>query len=69
MKLFEGPIAWRANKQDTVTTSSTEAELLALSQTAKEAIFTSRLFKAVFTSRMFKAMTLQLNEPLIINSD
>jgi len=41
-----GPIAWRANKQDTVTTSSTEAELLALSQTAKEAIFTSRMFKA-----------------------
>src|SRR6266702_8737735 len=35
MKLFGGPIAWRANKQDTVTTSSTEAELLALSQTAK----------------------------------
>ena len=31
MTLFGGPIAWRANKQDTVTTSSTEAELLALS--------------------------------------
>ena len=30
MKLFGGPVAWRANKQDTVTTSSTEAELLAL---------------------------------------
>jgi len=60
MKLFGGPIAWRANKQDTVTTSSTEAELLALSQTAKEAIFISRLFKA---------MTLRLNEPLIINCD
>jgi len=41
-------------------TLSTEAELLALSQTAKEAIFISRLFKA---------MTLQLNEPLIINCD
>jgi len=60
MKLFGGPIAWRANKQDTVTTSSTEAELLALSQTAKEAIFISRLFKA---------MTLRLNEPLVINCD
>ena len=36
--LFGGPIAWRANKQDTVTTLSTEAELLALTQTAKEAI-------------------------------
>ena len=60
MTLFGGPIAWRANKQDTVTTSSTEAELLALSQTAKEAIFLSRLFKA---------MTLRLNEPLVIDCD
>ena len=31
MTLFGGPIAWRANKQDTVTPSSTEVELLALS--------------------------------------
>jgi hypothetical protein len=60
MTLFGGPIAWRANKQDTVTTSSTEAELLALSQTAKEAIFISRLFKA---------MTLRLHEPLVIHCD
>jgi len=60
MTLFGGPIAWRANKQDTVTTSSTEAELLALTQTAKEAIFLSRLFKA---------MTLRLHEPLTIDCD
>jgi len=60
MMLFGGPIAWRANKQDTVTTSSTEAELLALSQTAKEAIILSRLFKA---------MTLRLKEPLVIDCD
>ena len=31
MKLFGGLIGWRANKQATVTTSTTEAELLALS--------------------------------------
>jgi hypothetical protein len=31
MKLFGGMISWRANKQTTVTTSTTEAELLALS--------------------------------------
>ena len=43
IKLFGGLIAWKASKQDTVTTSTTEAELLALSQVAKEAIFTSRL--------------------------
>ena len=45
IKLFGGLIAWRASKQDTVTTSTTEAELLALSQVAKEAIFISRLIK------------------------
>lgn len=43
MKLFGGMIGWRANKQETVTTSTTEAELLALSQAAKEALFVSRL--------------------------
>src|SRR5271170_5132927 len=45
MKLFGGVIGWRANKQATVTTSTTEAELLALSQAAKEAMFISRLVK------------------------
>ncbi len=35
MKLFGGAVALRANKQDTVTILSTEAELLAISQTAK----------------------------------
>ena len=60
MLLFGGPIAWKANKQDTVTTSSTEAELLALSQTTKEAIFISRLLKALM---------LKLNEPLVIECD
>ncbi|RYP87917.1 hypothetical protein DL769_000369 [Monosporascus sp. CRB-8-3] len=45
MKLFGGVIGWRANKQDTVTTSTTEAELLSLTQAAKEALFSSRLIK------------------------
>lgn len=45
IKLFGGLIAWKANKQDTVTTSTTEAELLALSQVAKEALFISRLLR------------------------
>ena len=35
-QLFGGPIDWRCIKQKTVTTSTTEAELLALSYTAKE---------------------------------
>jgi hypothetical protein len=43
MKLFGGLIGWRANKQDTVTTSTTEAELLALAQAAKEGLYMGRL--------------------------
>ncbi|KAF7543720.1 hypothetical protein G7046_g9943 [Stylonectria norvegica] len=43
MKLFGSLIGWRANKQDTVTTSTTEAELLALAQAAKEGLFQQRL--------------------------
>lgn len=42
--LFNGPIAWKSGKQDTITISSTEAELLALTAVAKEAIATLRLF-------------------------
>ena len=45
MKLFGRTIGWRANKQDTVTTLITKAELLALVQAAKEALFVSRLVK------------------------
>ncbi|RYC78724.1 hypothetical protein BFJ63_vAg18401 [Fusarium oxysporum f. sp. narcissi] len=45
MRLFGGTVGWRANKQATVTTSTTEAELLALAQAAKEAMFVSRLIK------------------------
>ena len=41
MKLFGGMIEWRANKQETVTTSTMEAELLVLSQVVKEALFVS----------------------------
>ncbi|KAF6517865.1 hypothetical protein HZS61_008144 [Fusarium oxysporum f. sp. conglutinans] len=47
MRLFGGITSWKANKQDTVTTSTTEAELLALSQAAKEALFASRLLSAM----------------------
>ena len=55
--LFGGPIVWKSGKQPTVTTSSTEAELLGLSTAAKEAIAAVRLFRDV---------RLQLNEDLTI---
>jgi hypothetical protein len=45
MKLFGSVVGWRANKQNTVTTSTTEAELLALSQAAKEGQYVSRLLR------------------------
>lgn len=60
MKLFGDAVAWRANKQDAVTTSSTEAELLAISQTAKETIYLSRLMKT---------LTLHIPEALSVECD
>ncbi|KAI1676067.1 RVT-2 domain containing protein [Pyrenophora tritici-repentis] len=47
MKLFKGPIMWQSSKQKTVTTSTTEAELLSLSHTARETIGLYRLFKQI----------------------
>jgi Reverse transcriptase (RNA-dependent DNA polymerase) len=44
MKLFNGPIVWQSARQKTVTTSTTEAELLALSHTARETVAICRLF-------------------------
>jgi hypothetical protein len=43
MQLFGGIVGWQANKQSTVTTSTTKAELLALSQAACKSEFVSRL--------------------------
>jgi hypothetical protein len=43
IKLFGGLIGWKANKQDTVITSTTEAEFLAFAQAAKETLFVNRL--------------------------
>lgn len=45
--LFDGPIDWKANKQKTVTLSSTEAELLTMSTTGKETIWWTRFFDAI----------------------
>ena len=46
-KLFNGSILWQSVRQRTVTTSTTEAELLALSATAKETIAICRLFSQI----------------------
>jgi len=47
MKLFSGAIMWQSSKQKTVTTSTTEAELLSLSNTVRETIALYRLFGQV----------------------
>ena len=58
MKLFGGVVGWRANKQDTVTTSTTEAELLALVQAVKEALYADRLLSEL--GIRFEDCTIQL---------
>src|SRR6266699_3950035 len=45
--LYGTPIAWKASKQLTVTMSSIEAELFALTGASKEAIATIRLFAGI----------------------
>jgi len=58
--LFGGPIDWRCTKQKTVTKSTTEAELLALSHTASELYWWQRLFQQ---------MALNLNQDYLIHCD
>lgn len=45
--LYGGPIDWKASKQKTITTSSTEAELLAISEAGKTLQWWKRLFAAI----------------------
>lgn len=45
--LYGGPVIWKASKQATVTTSTTEAELLSLAHTAKEAMALRRFNEAI----------------------
>jgi len=47
ISLFGGLVVWKAARQDTVTTSTTEAELLGLSLTAKETMALKRLFQEI----------------------
>ena len=47
VKLFNGPILWQSSRQKTVSTSTTEAELLSLSNVGKEVLHMTRIFKAI----------------------
>lgn len=46
-KLFGAAVDWRASKQATVTTSTTEAEFLALSEAGKSIFWWRRLFQQI----------------------
>ncbi len=46
-KLFGGAIDWRSTKQKTVTTSSTEAELLAVANAAKQLYWWNRFYASI----------------------
>ncbi len=46
-KLYDGPIEWRSGKQRAVTTSTTEAEFLALSDAAKAVYWWKRVFRTM----------------------
>lgn len=58
--LYGGIVHYKATKQKTVTTSSTEAELLAISVLAKEFMWWIRLFNHI---------GLQLNKGAVISID
>jgi hypothetical protein len=45
--IFGGPVDWKASKQKTITTSTTEAELLALSEAGKSLSMWKRLFDTI----------------------
>jgi hypothetical protein len=45
--LFGGLITWKAARQDTITTSTTEAELKGVRSVTKETMALKRLFKEI----------------------
>jgi len=47
IKLFNGPISWQANRQNTITLSTTEAEILSMTNIAKEITSVIRLFNGL----------------------
>ena len=55
-QLFSGAVDWWSTKQKTVTTSSTEAELLALTNITKELYSWIQLFKAITFDTGHQAM-------------
>ena len=55
-----GAVSWSSKRQDTISLSTTEAEYIALSHAAKEAIWIRNFISEIFGS---------VTEPILINSD
>ena len=66
IKLFKGLISWKANKQNTITTSTTESELLTLSQTTKESLYILRLITKSGVELKSNKIQIQYNNQQII---
>ncbi|KAI1000382.1 hypothetical protein K3495_g7810 [Podosphaera aphanis] len=63
--LFEGPVVWHSNKQRSVTTSTTEAELVALTAAARELIALKRFVKYVTGDHNFRMTLLCDNQQTV----
>jgi hypothetical protein len=58
--MYGGPVDWKASKQPTITTSTTEAELLGLSEAGKH---------LQWWRRMLQQVGIQLAHPIVIDCD
>jgi hypothetical protein len=67
IKLFGGLINWRANKQNTVITSTIEAELLALAQAAKKSIYMNKLLQKLIIDLNDQIIQIEYNNTQKIN--
>jgi hypothetical protein len=67
IKLFGGLIGWRADKQDIVTTSTTEAELLALAQAAKKSMYVNKLLQKLIIDFNDQIIQIEYNNIQTIN--
>jgi hypothetical protein len=59
-KFGRGPIFWKSGRQSLITLSTTEAEYVAMTQAAKEAVFLKRLITEILH---------QKQEPVVIHED
>ncbi len=65
MKFFGGPVVWKMNKQDIVTTSSIKTELLTFLQIVKKAIYIVKLFRAL-KIELDELLTIEYNNLITI---